>query len=362
MEQAPGNHWFPIGLLRKSRRARFSQIRVERTLKKFAFACTGGTFDRLHKGHNALLKKAFAVSGKVLIGLTSDAMVKRTKQFFEIVKPYPQRQKELAAFLRKNGFEKRAKIVVLNDVSGPTVEKGSSVDCIVTSRKTLVGAREINRRRRKNKLKPLPVVMVKIVESEDVKPISSTRIRKGQIDRAGHVFEKAFVKTLHITPEITRFFKKPFGKLVATTKAFSELKKLKPFKTIVVGDESAMVFENAPPQLKPGVVIVDGKINRRKVSFVPHNHFNKVFTIANKHGTIAKHAAKVVEKAVEMKNHDRVLIHIKGEEDLLALPAVLFAPLESVVCYGQPDEGMVLVKVTEEKKKQALTIASKMEK
>jgi len=56
------------------------------------------------------------------------------------------------------------------------------------------------------------------------------------------------------------------------------------------------------------------------------------------------------------------LVHIKGEEDLLTLPAVLFAPLDSVVCYGQPGKGMVLVKVTEEKKRGALKIAEKMMK
>ena len=346
----------PAGPLFSRKKRRLSE------LKKNRFACTGGTFDRLHSGHSALLKKAFAISDKVLIGLTSDAMVKRTKQFFENAKPYAQRRKELVAFLDKHGWLSRAKIVVLNDVSGPTVEKGNKFDCIVTSRKTLAGAREINRRRRKNGLKPLPTVMVRIVESEDARAISSTRVRRGQIDRAGRVYEMAFAKALYTTPEVIRFFKKPFGKLVHSNKAFSELSKLKPFKIIIVGDETAMVFENAPPHLKPSVVTVDGKINRRKTSFSPQNHFDKVFRIANKHGTIAKHAARVMEKAVEMKNHNRVLVHIKGEEDLLTLPAVLFAPLDSVVCYGQPGKGMVLVKVTEEKKRGALKIAEKMMK
>ncbi|MEM4255539.1 MAG: pantetheine-phosphate adenylyltransferase [Candidatus Norongarragalinales archaeon] len=325
---------------------------------KFRFACTGGTFDRLHNGHDALLKKAFAVADKVLIGLTSDSMVRKTKQFHEIVKPYAKRKKELEAFLKKHGWLSRAKIVVLNDVSGPTVEKGSKVDCIVTSRKTLAGAREINKRRRKNRLKPLPIAIVKIINSEDAKPISSTRMRKGQIDRAGHVFEKSFTCNLRMTPETNRFFKKPFGKLVRTAKASAELRKLSPFKTIVVGDETAKVFETQG--LKAAVVVVDGKIRRKKTSFTPSGRFHKTLRIANKHGTIGKHAARVVERAVEAKNHDRILVHVRGEEDLLTLPAVLFAPLESVVCYGQPGKGMVLVKVSEEKKRQALAIALKM--
>jgi hypothetical protein len=41
---------------------------------------------------------------------------------------------------------------------------------------------------------------------------------------------------------------------------------------------------------------------------------------------------------------------IDGEEDLLALVAVLYAPEKSLVVYGQPNEGMVVVEVTKEKK------------
>src|SRR3989344_6479179 len=167
-------------------------------MKKFRFACTGGTFDRIHKGHEALLRKAFSVSDKVLIGLTSDAMVKRTKGFFEIVKPYALRKKELVSFLKKNGFAKHAKIVILNTVCGPVVSKTNKCDCVVTSRKTLKGALEINRQRHKNRLKPLPIILVKTVETQDWKPISSKRVRKGQIDRIGTVFERAFWKNLSL--------------------------------------------------------------------------------------------------------------------------------------------------------------------
>ena len=38
-------------------------------------------------------------------------------------------------------------------------------------------------------------------------------------------------------------------------------------------------------------------------------------------------------------------IVVEGEEDLATLPAILYAPPGSVVVYGQPDEGSVLVKV-----------------
>ena len=331
-------------------------------MKKFRFACTGGTFDRTHKGHETLLRKAFATAQKVLIGITSDAFVRKNKKFSQIVKPYAQRKKELEAWLKKHGFRKKAVLAKLNDVYGPTAVKTNAFDCIVTSRKTISGAMAINKKRSKNRLAQLPIILVKTIGSEDAKPISSTRIRQGQTDRQGRVFERAFSTTLHLTQKTMRIMKRPFGKLVRTEKAFQELRKLKPFKIIVVGDASAMVFEKAPSALKPSAVVVDGMIGRKKVSFTPTGKFDKIVRVANRHSTITPKAAKTMERAVEINNHKRVLVLVKGEEDLLALPAYLFAPLDSVVCYGQPGKGMVLVKVTEEKKRDALRIAERMKR
>ena len=36
---------------------------------KFQFVAMGGTFDIIHKGHMALLSKAFSISSNVIIGL-----------------------------------------------------------------------------------------------------------------------------------------------------------------------------------------------------------------------------------------------------------------------------------------------------
>ena len=39
----------------------------------------GGTFDHLHKGHTSLLKLAFSLGQKVVIGVTSDQYVRSSK-------------------------------------------------------------------------------------------------------------------------------------------------------------------------------------------------------------------------------------------------------------------------------------------
>jgi hypothetical protein len=52
---------------------------------------------------------------------------------------------------------------------------------------------------------------------------------------------------------------------------------------------------------------------------------------------------------------------IEGEEDLLTLPAILYAANDSFVIYGQPYEGIVIVKATPTKKKEIQAILKSME-
>ncbi|MDD2696663.1 MAG: adenylyltransferase/cytidyltransferase family protein, partial [Candidatus Pacebacteria bacterium] len=71
----------------------------------------GGTFDLIHEGHRALLRKAFSL-GEVTIGLTSDTMAKRTKK--RKVRGFRQRKKDLEVFIRKE-FGARARITKIED-------------------------------------------------------------------------------------------------------------------------------------------------------------------------------------------------------------------------------------------------------
>ena len=62
-----------------------------------------------------------------------------------------------------------------------------------------------------------------------------------------------------------------------------------------------------------------------------------------------------------LDDRENVTIVIDGEEDLLALPAILLAPLKSMVLYGQMDLGVVLVEVTEEMKEKVAGLVKKFE-
>ncbi len=142
----------------------------------------GGTFDPLHEGHKALLAKAAELSrgGELLLGLTSSEMVRNKSHD---VADYRQRFEDVLGFIRSLGIEPI--IVRLDDPYGPTIHE--DFDYIVVSPETHPVALKINSIRRENGLEPLKIVLVDYVLADDGLPISSTRIKKGEIDASGRV-------------------------------------------------------------------------------------------------------------------------------------------------------------------------------
>lgn len=144
----------------------------------------GGTFNPLHDGHKALLMKAIDLSrGSILlIGLTSDEMAKNKTL---LVDDYQSRYNEVMAFVHARGVLPR--IIKLNDPYGPTIS--DDFDYLVVSPETHPVGLKINRIRSEKNLKQLTIVLVDYVLAEDGLPISSTRIRKGEIDNHGKVLK-----------------------------------------------------------------------------------------------------------------------------------------------------------------------------
>jgi len=156
-------------------------------MRQFKKVAVGGTFDQLHRGHKALLNKAFEVGNNVVIGLSSDEFVeKMNKQ--HVTASYEERFRELECFLDKSGFSRRAKIVPLIDPYGLTIS-GKGLDALVVSQETMQTGDNINKVRAKAGLPPLTIVRVSMVPAENCIPISTTRIRKGEIDRNGHMIK-----------------------------------------------------------------------------------------------------------------------------------------------------------------------------
>jgi len=150
--------------------------------RKFSYVAIGGTFDKLHKGHRKLIKRALDVGNFVIVGLTSDQMVNSYKN--HIVTDFESRKRGVEEFLEKENAKERAQIFKINNPYGPAIAD-DRIDGIVVSTETEHSAIEINELREKRGLKPLKKVVIKMVLAEDGLPISCTRMRRGEIDEEG---------------------------------------------------------------------------------------------------------------------------------------------------------------------------------
>ena len=158
--------------------------------REFERVAVGGTFDYLHDGHIALLRKAFEIGDRVLIGVCSDDMQELLLKDSAGVMPLEARTRVLKEFLRGRGWHERAEIVIISDPFGPAVEE-AGLGAIVVSPETRKRAEEINVIRKWRGLAPIQIVEIPFVLAEDGKPISSLRIRYGEIDARGKLRQSA---------------------------------------------------------------------------------------------------------------------------------------------------------------------------
>ena len=144
----------------------------------------GGTFDVIHSGHMALLNKAFSVSSKVIIGLSSDQLA--TKKGKNLVNDYPKRLSSLKSVIEKNFPNSSYQISKLENDFGPAVIEGS-VKALVVSEETANKGLRLNELRTERNLPLVKIVTVPMVLAEDGKAISTSRIRNSEIDSSGNL-------------------------------------------------------------------------------------------------------------------------------------------------------------------------------
>ncbi len=155
--------------------------------EKFAVVATGGTFDEIHIGHIALLSKAFQVGKKVIIGVSSDEFAKKRGK--KLNHNFDQRVENLKKMIKKEFGNASYEIAKLDGDFGPAVTTGD-VGALVASSETQVKGKLLNEMRTKRGLKPVDVIAVDLVKAEDGSPISSTRIRAGEIDSRGRLLKR----------------------------------------------------------------------------------------------------------------------------------------------------------------------------
>jgi uncharacterized protein (UPF0218 family) len=164
-----------------------------------------------------------------------------------------------------------------------------------------------------------------------------------------------------LTPRLRIFLKEPFGDLIegAPEQTLSKLKGLiaveKPPRVITVGD---IVSQNLHGySLQPQLSVVDYK-SLRDQALPKQAPVEKTVYVQNPQGTLTDEAIEAVKAALESNVHTHVVV--EGEEDLLTLVAVLYAPEGSFVVYGQPYVGIVVAKATQERKAQVKEFLNEM--
>lgn len=155
--------------------------------------------------------------------------------------------------------------------------------------------------------------------------------------------------------------KKPLGKIFkgeppdTTREVVKYIKERNPRKLIVVGDFSSKELSRSG--LDVDVYVVDRKVERVSVDEF-YAEGARVLRTKNPAGTISAEASRAIKDAI--KSNFKVMIVVDGEEDLLTLAAILYAPINSFVVYGQPKEGAVVVEVTDEKKEEVRRILKRI--
>lgn len=165
-----------------------------------------------------------------------------------------------------------------------------------------------------------------------------------------------------LDPSKIDLLKEPFGKLIkeneVTIDLVTEILQKAP-KVIAVGDtttEKLVGFGFVPD------ISVTDCMEKRIIKTSKFEYpVDKMIHLRNKPGELSEQVVLEVRKLILANAYDiKIRILIDGEEDLVALPFLMYCPNDWVICYGQPNEGLVIVKVSEESKERAALIFNKV--
>jgi GTP-dependent dephospho-CoA kinase len=157
-----------------------------------------------------------------------------------------------------------------------------------------------------------------------------------------------------LTDKLKAELQKPFGDLCSNANCAEKLRAYS--KIVTVGDITT--YNVVQAGIVPDISIIDGITMREKVpdeicsaiSIDPRT----IYKVDNPPGSISQQLRNAVSSSMwHVARSERVRIVVHGEEDLAVIPAVVEAPLGAAVVYGQPNEGMVIIAVTRERKEKA---------
>ena len=164
---------------------------------------------------------------------------------------------------------------------------------------------------------------------------------------------------LFLPKNLRNELKIPLGKLILNSSSEKEnyIRSVYSEKVVItVGDATSELLLGMG--LTPLLHIVDGQEKREKRSPPLADSANTELTVKNNPGELSSESFNLIKNIFQQKPPIRLLVD--GEEDLLVLPVCLFAPENSVVMYGQPNEGLVIAEITNEVREKVQKIVNQM--
>lgn len=145
---------------------------------------------------------------------------------------------------------------------------------------------------------------------------------------------------MRISNEIKAALKKPLGKVHTT---LQEIKSLSHgHKLVAVGDVCVLALLSMG--IQPHVAVFDFRYMRRALDREKRKILMRSYpqprVFKNPHGTVSDALVKKVPEILRRGG----AVKIDGEEDLTALAFARFCPPDTHVIYGQPGEGIVLMR------------------
>lgn len=287
---------------------------------QYSKVCVAGTFDHIHVGHEALLRRAFEVGERVLIGITSDEYVssyklpRLPKSPKLPISSYDQRKHTVLQWLESHSYLSRATIVPIDDPFEPAASD-PRLDALVVSEETKDRGEELNALRKSRDLMPLTLIVIPMVPAN------------GKL----------------VMPESLRSeLAKPLGVVRSSLARATGGARL----IITVGDVTTKTFLDSG--IVPQLMIIDHKVNRKPFAPFTLPSLTRVRVVSG--------PGYISQSAIDAVKSDARIIEVEGEEDLLVLPVIIEAPIGAVVYYGQPGKGLVEVVVTKQTKKKAIEL------
>lgn len=304
-----------------------------------SYVLTAGSFDIIHQGHEALLRKAFSLGKPVKIGLASDAFIRDYKEN-EPYESYPTRKLKLSKVADE--YKTPYHIFPFDDIFGDAITNTEYSD-IVVAKTSKLNASLINKKR----AHPLKIHVADMTYDEyGEKYVSSERIRAGLIDTDGKVFfSPLHIEDIYISGSQRKELQFDiWGELVSNDPKICR-------ESIAVGDATCIKLKKHDIS----AFVYDHTIERIPLKlheqFKPPHGYIALY-VDNPAAIVTRELQEILFKHV----NSRFALQISGEEDLAALAFLLAYPLNTCIYYGLPNKGLVELPCTLHWKRKAYNL------